>query len=443
MSNNRILFSFLTLCLLSVNTLFGQARPDWIDEEIRAMQYPSEKYLVGYAWGNLIPGENIAHATERIKNTAQGNLLENVRVNMKTSTSSFISSGSIDGQYTENEQFNSQTSKSSVAEIVGMKTESYFDKKSKTVYVLAYADRYEVADYHKKLLQFNLSQVEGLLATANKLSSQKDRASARAKCTEALSLFSKIDESQTLLIAIGGTSVSNDIQQDRAKNLYKNTIELQSKLDPKYEILEGLGNELSQKLMQVESRLKTSRDLVNDGEKAKAKQQCESAQNIMSDVRKIQETMRATNPSVSVETLEQHRTEKLYNEIKILSAQLSQAIMVYVESTEDLFGKQVNVIASKLKAQMASNGCSFTDDVSKADFKLTMTCETREGSANENLVFCYADVNLDFFDTHKQKSIYSDDISEKGGSTTKEKAARKAMEKAADKIMEGITPWLR
>jgi len=424
-----------------VNTLFGQARPDWIDEEIRAMQYPSEKYLVGFASGNLVGTENIAQATERIKNAAQGNLLESVKVNMSSSTRSQIIAENSNGQYYENESFVNQTAKNSAAEIVGMKTESYFDKKDKQVYVLAYASRSEVIEYHKKLLDFNLSQIDGLLSAARKLSDAKDNTTARSKCSEALSLFDKVDESQNMLIAVGSHGTT-DMQHERTKILLKSCLELQARLDPKFEILENLKNELSQKLMQTESLVKTCKDLVANGEKPKAKQQCESAKTLLNDIRRIQQSMRETDPSVTITMTEQNRTEKLDNEVKLLSAQLTQAVMVYVVDEEDLFGKKVNVIAGKLKSQMAVNGCSFTDDEERADFKLTIKSEIREGSESNGLVFCFADVSIDFFDSHKQKSVYSDDLSEKGGSTTKEKAARKAMENVANQIMKSIAPWL-
>ena len=434
---------FCTMCLLYAGTLFAQNVPDWMDSDIRAMQYPSKKYLVGYASGNINGNEDIGKGTERIKNAAQSNLLESIRVNMKSNTRSAITAENVNGQYYENEAFVNATEKKSVAEIVGMKTESYYDKKSKTVYAFAYAKRDEVIAYHKNLLMSNLSQAEGLLNTAQKLATQKDRSAAREECAKALAVFEKINESQSLLLAVNSQISEADIQQNRSKNLYKDLLQMQSQLDPKYEILENLQNNLSQKLIQVESFLQTSKNLVSDGEKAKARSQCELAKKILNDVRKIQDSMRMTEPAVSTETLQQTRTENLHNEINLLSAQLAQAVMVYVESSEDVFGKQVNVIANKLKSQMAENGCSFTEDESKADFKLTLNAETREGSATENLVFCYADISIDLFDTHKQKSVFSDDLSEKGGSTTKEKAARKAMENAVNKIMNSIVKWIK
>jgi len=434
---------FMAVCLLSVYTLFGQGIPDWLDADMRAVLYPSDKYLVGYASGDPKGNEPIDRTTERIKNVAQSYLLESIRMNMESNTKTLLSSENINGQYSETEAFINQTSKSSVAEIVGMKTEAYFDKKEKTVYALAYVKRDEAVAYHKALLLSNISQAEGLLTTAQRLYSQNDRSIARDQVAMALSLFDKIGESQSLLIALDSKATEDFLQQGKSKSLYKSLLQLQSQLDPKYEIIENLQSDLAQKLLRAESLLQTSLNLVNDGEKAKARQQCELAKNMLPVIRAIQDSMQQADPSVSTEVLEQNRTEKLHNDINLLSAQLMQAVMVYIESQEDVFGKQENIIANKLKSQMAVNGCSFAEDISNADFKLTLTAETREGSDMNNLVFCYADINYELYDTHKQKTVFSDNISEKGGSSTKDKAARKAMENSVNKIMESILKWLK
>ena len=431
---------FTIICLLFVNALFAQ-RPDWMDEDIRALQYPSSKYLVGFASGNILPGENVTQATERIKNTALGNLLESVWVSMASTTSSVISSIFSNGQYEESEQFNNQTLKNTFADIVGMKSESFFDRKKNYVYVFSHAKRVEVVDYHKNLIQFNLSHAESLMETTNALSAQSDKASARSSCEEALSLFPLINSSQSLLIALGCSAI--DIQQDRSKELYRTALELKAQLNPKYEALTGLGNELMQRLMQIESSIHTGRNLARDGEKAKARQQIELAQSILSDVRRVQDSIRKVDPSASVVFLQQEHVEMLNNEITLLSAQLAQAIIIIIDSNETALDKPVSIIANRLKAKMALDGCSFTDDVSKADFKLTLTAETTKSSATDNFVFCYANVSFDFFDIHKQRSVYSNSISEKGGSTTMEKSARKAMENAADRLFESIEPFLQ
>jgi hypothetical protein len=193
----------------------------------------------------------------------------------------------------------------------------------------------------------------------------------------------------------------------------------------------------------VEGLLQTAQDLVNNSEKPKARQQCEMAKPLFDKIRLIQDSLSAISPDISTEDLQQKKVEQLYNTLTQMSAQLAQAVLVYVESSEDLFGEKVNIVANKLKAEMAVSGCSFIDDAAKADFKLTIHAKAREGSKTENIVFCFADVAVELYDTHKQKTVYSDELAEKGGSTSQDKASRKAMENAVAKIINKISNWIK
>ncbi|MBO4739712.1 MAG: hypothetical protein J5606_09180, partial [Bacteroidales bacterium] len=104
MKNKKIILIF-TLCLLYVSIGFTQSVPNWVDADVRATKYSSNKYLIGFAYGNLNGKENLAQATERIKNAAQSNLLESIQVNMKSNTRSAITAENVNGQYYENEAF--------------------------------------------------------------------------------------------------------------------------------------------------------------------------------------------------------------------------------------------------------------------------------------------------------------------------------------------------
>jgi hypothetical protein len=63
-------------------------------------------------------------------------------------------------------------------------------------------------------------------------------------------------------------------------------------------------------------------------------------------------------------------------------------------------------------------------------------------SNNGNVVFCYADAAIELYDVRKQKAVYTDNLSQKGGSTSQDKAGRKAMTDIAHGISEKITPWV-
>ncbi|MDR0605796.1 MAG: DUF4136 domain-containing protein [Bacteroidales bacterium] len=340
-----ILFAWVCLALC------GQDKPLWLESDFRSAKFPNAAFLTGYAEGNINTNENTEKAVERIKTIAQSNLIENLRVTMKSNTQSSINAVSSGNNYYETEMFGNQTSKEAHAEITGMKVESYIDKKTNYVYAFAYANRYEIIGFHK--------------------------------------------------------------------------------------------SNLSVKILQIESSFKTADDLIESGEKAKARKQIESVKPLLESVRYSQYMLIALDPNLTIEDLQQRKTEQLQDEFTLTLASLAQGIYIFMENDENMFGQEVDIVSNKLKSELAVKGCAFVDNSEKADFLLRIKASTRESSASETIVFCYADVVIELFDTHKQKTVYSDELSEKGGSSSREKAARKAMENAVVKISDKISSWIK
>ena len=435
-------FFFLLLSCCSI-VLFGQGTPDWLDADVRLVQFSDKVYLTGYAEGNINAEETLEKAIERVKTTAQGNLLESIRVNMKSNTQSNIEAASFGNNYYETETFSNQTLKNTAAEIVGMKVESYFDKKTKIISAFAYTKRQEVVNYYKNILSVNISQVEGVLQTAQNLETNKEKTKSRQQCETIIPLFSRIRYAQDMLITIDSKISADDLQQAKIEQLYNTFTQLQARLDVKYELIDNLKNSLSKNIIQIDGFLQTAKELEASGEKPKARNQCEEANKLFIKIRTLQDSLLLIEPKISINDLQQVKTEQFHSEITQMSARLAQATLVYVESIEDLFGQKVNIVANKLKANLAVNGCSFTDESEKSDFRLTINAKTRESSTSNDIVYCYADITIELYDNHKGKAVFNDDLSEKGGSSSADKAARKAMENAVTQIINKISNWIK
>ena len=438
MSKKQLVLSILLI--LSAILSSAQSIPDWMDPDLRAIEYPSSRFFIGLSNSDINPNDNLEKVTERIRSAAQTNLLESIRVTMKSQTASTIISESVNNQYYEKESFDNVTTKDISAEIAGMETDSYYDHNSKMVYAFAHVSKNKVVAYHSNLLSNNITQMDILLNTAQDLLSKNDREAARQQCDLATETLGKIKESQCLLESIkSGEEIEESVlQRERVNNMSTRLVLLQSDLDPKHDLVLYLQKRLDQKLIHARSYLNTSQSLLDEGEKAKARQQCEKANQELLAIRQIQDSIQKTDISIPSILLKQDETEALYNEVTTLSTQLAQAVTVYVESNEELFGKSVSIIADILKSKLAQNGCSFTEE-KRADYKILITAETRESSSTGSLVFCYADVSMELIDITKQRSLFNDSLSVKGGSSSKEKAARKAMENAADQIMKSIS----
>lgn len=328
--------------------LFGQEKPDWINNDLRNAKFPPNVFLTGFA--QRVLEKSISNEIEQTKLDAQADLTKQIRLMIKTKTQSSMSTQSINGQYDERENFGNESSVETNVEIIGIKTETYHNKSSNTLYAFAYTNKYELIGYYKGNLSVNIGQTE--------------------------------------------------------------------------------------------SFVKTAQDLETNGEKAKARQQLENAQPVFSKIRFAQDILTVLDSNIAAEDLQQEKSETLYNIFAQMQARLAQAVYVYVENREDLFGTKVNIVANKVKAELAANGCSFVENQAQADFLLKIDVSTRASSQVGGLFFCYADTQIKLYDVRKQKTVYSDEISEKSGANTQEKAGRMAMDNVVLPIVEKIKNWI-
>ena len=334
----------MSFCVFSLCSaaLLGQEKPLWLDADARSAQFPNSVYLTGFASGNDL---------EKVKLSAQTDLLENLRVIIESKTTSEMTSIAENDNYDEISLFRSSAEKSTTAEIVGMNIENYIDKKTNNIFAFAYVNKYELIGYYKANL----------------------------------------------------------------------TLQIQ----------------------QAASTLNTAEQLEKSGEKAKARQQCEQAMPLLAKIRSIQDLLTALDNTANTTALKVIETEQMRNTLTQMQARLAQGVYVYVESIEDLFGQKVDIVANKVKAELAKNGCSFTEDAEEADFKLKISVSTRHSSNDGGNVFCFADTMVELHDNHKQKVVYGDEFAQKGGSTTHDRAGRKAMDDVVPKIAEKLKSWIQ
>ena len=207
----------------------------------------------------------------------------------------------------------------------------------------------------------------------------------------------------------------------------------------KYELKGSYNAMLKMNMQQLEGVLTTAKQLENDGEKAKARTQYEEAVPWLAKVEQAQDVLVTLDKNAS---LQRDKTAQYRSEIIQALARLAQGVYVYVESSEKLFGETVDIVANKVKAALAIKGCSFVSDPTQADFRLRIRVTTRKSDSVDDIVFCYADATVELYDNHKKKVVYSDEIAQKGGSNSLDKAGRKAMGDVAEKIAEKLKPWI-
>ena len=193
-------------------------------------------------------------------------------------------------------------------------------------------------------------------------------------------------------------------------------------------------------LQQLESVLNTAKQLEASGEKPKARTQYEEAVPLLVKLEQAQDVLVALDKNAS---LQRDKTANYRSEIVQALARLSQGVYIYMESKEDMFGKSSSLISNKVKSILSKNGCSFTNDRTQADFILKLNASAREHENPGQIVFCYADVEVELIKTQTQKTVYQEELKQKGGHTTYENAAREAFEEAGGVVANKLMEWIR
>jgi hypothetical protein len=190
-------------------------------------------------------------------------------------------------------------------------------------------------------------------------------------------------------------------------------------------------------LRQAKSAVKIATQLERQREKAKARKRYKETAALLEKTEKLLYLLQMIDANHSGIMLSISMCQELQDEAMQALARLE--FLVYVSDREELFGQSCSIVANKLQTDLANDGYRFTDDPARADFTVNLRATTRKiGDATEMIVFCYADVVIEWVDNHARQTVYKEELSYKGGSTTFEQAGREALEEAAEEIVEKL-----
>ncbi len=195
MQHSKIFLLFLILSLS--HTIFAQ-KPAWADYHKRQALYPESEYLVGFMSGVASVGDEISQLKLTYEALAKDKLVQLIQVEIQTNNSLNISN--VNGQ--SEEAFLSKSVSVSKAQLNGLTIQSYYDRKKKEVFAIAFANRKELAFYYYNMIKSGREDVEQKLAEGRAYEKKRDKENALRSYYEAMPIISNIDESRALLIAL-------------------------------------------------------------------------------------------------------------------------------------------------------------------------------------------------------------------------------------------------
>jgi hypothetical protein len=206
----------LTLFILFLGVLgFANAQePNWISSDYRSQNYPSNSYLVGFSETSDVNKKYIDEELKQMVDAAKSQLIQSVRVQVNSVSTSKVSdfNGEID------DYFNQKTTSQSDLKLVGLQTESYYDKKEKKAYAIAYVSKMKMVEYYRSEIGKNIIDITNIIDQSEQLLESSNLKKAFESGLGAYNKFFDIDESQKVLMAIGATS-SLDVRVEEVNEL--------------------------------------------------------------------------------------------------------------------------------------------------------------------------------------------------------------------------------
>ena len=197
------------LCCLLYSLAVAGAAPRWLDDRWRAESYPQNTHFTCFFSVETVAGEPQGKAIARLEKEAARKIAESIKVNVKSVQILFDES--VQGNNTPNwfiETYQSMIKTSSDAEIVQLKTETYYNKRKKTLSVFAYAGKDEQIKYYKTTIRADMEEMNRLLHTAAQLEQQEKKVQARKQYETAAGLLLKAAGRQDVLFALGAGEAS-------------------------------------------------------------------------------------------------------------------------------------------------------------------------------------------------------------------------------------------
>jgi hypothetical protein len=203
----KTIFPIIIAILMIFTGKFTTAQtPSWVNEAGRKVQYNERDYLVGFASEVNTNRENPSDVEKRVVNYAKAQLIEYIQVTVRSE---------MEHQTTESGRnftdiFRSTVSSEASLELVGLKTETSYDNRSRTAYALAYAKKSDLEAYYRNLLNTQVAETENQVQRARQSIQGNDVKTALALISQASSGMNAIRQSQEILMALQPRTISLD-----------------------------------------------------------------------------------------------------------------------------------------------------------------------------------------------------------------------------------------
>lgn len=225
----------LLLIWISALSLTAMAQmPNWYDDNLRAMEYPSRQFFTGFAEGQKRSNESVEAAMTRMKNAARVEAASTIRVYVENTTDMSGLSRTLESMegtfYQSIEEFSSKTRTSVEMEIPGLQIEAWRNPSTGDIAAFAYVKKSTLIRQLEKTITVCLTKIETSMDQIDQLVATGQKLQARELAQKTLPQFAEVDEAQKLLAAVDENADEESLQLQDTRTLQHRLTDLVAQL---------------------------------------------------------------------------------------------------------------------------------------------------------------------------------------------------------------------
>ncbi len=211
-----------TIFLLLIQPHTFAQPPAWLDYATRKSAYPDTKFFNGFGQIKVNKNEAPDEKLNKAKEDARTEASQSAEVTIQSKTILIVEEKD---RNIANEFKQSMVTFSDV-KLMGLKVESWFDKKTKTAFAFAYVEKQALAEAYQKQFELHTSQLASKMGEAKQFFSSDQKMKALDVYTSCLPLINEMEEDLVMIIVSGG-DVSGKLPGDYQSEINMAIAEIQ------------------------------------------------------------------------------------------------------------------------------------------------------------------------------------------------------------------------
>jgi hypothetical protein len=218
---SRIKYFFIGAIIAIIQPVFVMAQaPGWTNFQRRQAMYPTDQFIVGFSSERNVSEAAASQKLEELAEYARIQMTESVQVTIKS-----IGTLNVTNVNSQTHEFFKKTSTSfSKVSITGFKTETYYDRRSREAFAIAFANRSELAKQYEAAIDRNYTLISRKADLAASFAEKGDHQQAIKNYFECLLPFRELEEAFTLLVALSSQYFT--IMEPRVKDIERYKVQV-------------------------------------------------------------------------------------------------------------------------------------------------------------------------------------------------------------------------